>query len=62
VWKAIINFPRGAEKIVESPDRIIVHFIEELGWVLFTSEFDTFGVRFDEIEDFHVFEVGDVVA
>lgn len=62
MWKAIIKLPKNTEKILMSPDRIMVRFLQDLGWVLFVSEYDTFGIRFDEVEDFHVFEVGEVVA
>lgn len=62
MWKAIINLPRNEVKEFTSPDRIIVHFLDDFGWVLFTSEYDTVGIRFEDMEDFHVFEIGEVVA
>lgn len=63
MWSAVIRRKGIAEPVhLVSPERITVRFLYEIGWLLFTGEFDQHGFPWSEVEDFHIYQEGNLVA
>lgn len=63
MWVAVIRRKGITEPLqIKSPKEIEPIFLTPLNWLLFKGEFDTLGLPWTEVEDFHIYQEGELVA
>ena len=63
MWVAVIRRKGIDEPLqIKSPSVIEPIFLPSLSWLLFKGDFDTIGLPWTEVEDFHIYQQGELVA